>query len=70
MRFVSYRLTSGKWVCCCIVKRWRPFYDNLNRLLSGMEGRAQWYLVTQEEWDGFHRRRSGIEDVAEDQRAV
>lgn len=53
MKFASFKLKSGKWICCCIVKRWRPFYDKLNRLLSGMEGLAQWYIVTQEEWDGF-----------------
>lgn len=53
MRFISYRVKTGKWICCCIVKKWRPIYGKLNRLLSGMEGLAQWYLVTQEEFDGF-----------------
>lgn len=56
MRFISYRVKTGKWICCCIVKRRRPFYDRMNRLLSGMEGLAQWYIVTQEEWDGFTSR--------------
>lgn len=56
MRFVSYRLPSGKWICCCIVKRHRPLYDRLNRLLSGMEGLAQWYIVTEEELHGADRR--------------
>lgn len=56
MRFTSYRLKSGKWICCCIVKRRRPFYDRLNTLLSGMEGLAQWYIVTEEEFYGHTAR--------------
>lgn len=56
MRFVSYRRSSGKWICCCIVRRWRPVYDKINTRLAGMEGLAQWYIVTQEEWDGFTAR--------------
>lgn len=70
MRFASYRLQSGTWLCFCIVTRWRPLYDRLNRLLSGMEGLAHWIIVTQEEWDGLYRRRSRVENLAEDQGAV
>lgn len=62
MRVISYRLKSGKWICCCIVTRWRPFYDRLNRLLSGMEGLAHWYIVTEEEFYGHVARttRAGL----------
>lgn len=70
MRFASFRLKSGKWICCCIVKRPRPFYARLNRLLSGMEGLAQWYIVTEGELHGADRRRLGIEDVGTDQSAL
>lgn len=70
MKFASFKLKSGKWICCCIVKRQRPFYDKLNRLLSGMEGLAQWYIVTEEELHGADRRRLGIEDVGTDQSAL
>lgn len=67
MRFASYRLKSGHWLCCCIVQRRRPLYDKLARLLSGMEGLAQWYIVTEEEWDGLYQRRSRVEHMAEAQ---
>lgn len=71
MRFASYRYTQGKgWLVLCIVKTWRPLYDRLNRLLSKGEGLAHWYIVTEEDVDGFHRRRSRIEDLAEDQGAL
>lgn len=67
MRFASYRLNSGKWICFCIVQRWRPLYDRMNQLLSGMEGLAHWAIVKQEEWDGLHQRGSRVEHLAETQ---
>lgn len=71
MRFASYRYAhQKKWLCLCIVKRWRPIYARWNQLLSPGTGLVQWRILTEEEFDGVHRGRLGIENLGEDQAAL